>query len=78
MPPRQRHAVRITAKGLDIVPHPAQGASLIEETGIGRETLVAGKQLRKAVETRKPQPVIDRHHDAITAPGKIAARILRA
>ena len=72
-----RHVGRIAPEGVDVGLHPAQRGHDVEQP------LVAGRRhgaLRGAVEvdkTERPQAVIDRDDDNVTAPGQRRPVVVR-
>jgi hypothetical protein len=70
--PEDRHALRIPAKGSDIVPHPFEGGDEVEHPDIGG-TRVAFAMGRQVEEAEQVQPVVERDDHNVAATGKIAA-----
>ena len=71
--PNTRDVRGIAAEGRDVLPHPGERRDLIEQTRIGRRVLRFALERRQMQEAERAEPVVDRHHHDVAAPGEARA-----
>jgi hypothetical protein len=73
---KYEHSLAVSAKLLDVVPHPMESESEVKHSGIARmfETVPEFGQIEEA---KRIEPVIQRYDDHIAAPAKVEAIVER-
>jgi hypothetical protein len=63
---KDRDVLRIAPEGLDVVADPFERSDLVPQAGVRKP--LARDHAREVEEAEGPEPVVDGHHDDVSAP----------